>query len=370
MPTSEWLRQTLKWGGKTGKVAVKKAAKCQPVVKCYQAFYGMYKVAEIGNNVEEGAAAIKKFVPSLQVASQSVCDSVKIFTYFNMIATTAGLGATLVLTYQGIQALNLIATNLKELSNQAAAQTALKAQRVFGDTVHKFVRQRLGETQDDYEVDHWFFVYHPDTDWHPQFYHLLEEKHPGRRFAGYGNQIDTIFAFMLAARIRQTERAEEKSKAGKTVKPVRIHLLIPAYQPILIAEKLRIPEELGDFVIEGQIHNNRELVWLNLPLQQRHYVSDIGHWQPPIQGWVNWGASKVGIVNAPPTLGPRRVLGTMEGQPAARVNDEGGAIDDEDTAVEHSQYPAERRRHRQNATALDRRHRHHRGERRHRRRNE
>ncbi|KAK3362497.1 hypothetical protein B0T25DRAFT_524467 [Lasiosphaeria hispida] len=337
------------------KAVIEASKQSPPLVRTIQAVQGIIKVGEAINGVRDAAGNLSEmvpkvaklvdevahFVPSMQVMGQSFCDSVRIFTYFNMVATSVGIGANLVLTYQGIQALDLIAARLEDISHTLAAQTALMAQKDFAGYVYDMIRERLGQTSDDAACDHWFFLYHPDNDWYPKFYHLLEDKPVGPAFCGYTNQIDTVFVFMLAAR-RAIEERERRARAGsKPTRPVKLHLLVPAYQPILIAEALRIPDEIGDFVIEGRINSNREFVWLNLPPdQRRRYATGIGQWEPPAIGI--WGRvlTNIGLAKRPPVLTEPRTLGSRqhaleEGDPLAALMaaDEKGAAAESRVAV-------------------------------------
>jgi hypothetical protein len=211
---------------------------------------------------------------------QSLVDSARLFQQFSMVATTLSAGANIIQTYQGIQALNLIAAKLGDISDSLQAQAALTAQRDFPQYVFDMVRERLSQSSVDTERDHWFFLYHPDTDWYPKFFHLVEEKPLSPRFCGYTNQLDTVFMFMLAARERITKREMVKSRKRQHCRPVQLHLIIPAYQTILI-----------------------------LPDEQQHYTFDVGMWSPPETGlWekaLEWmGMSgKLKISDTPRVLG-------------------------------------------------------------------
>ncbi|RSL47293.1 hypothetical protein CEP54_013462 [Fusarium duplospermum] len=314
-----WLVGHKKARKKALKMAAKVGTQAVPIVKTIQAAHGIIKLGNAVTNVNDfiskasGVAdSVQKFIPEMQVMGNSLCDSMKIFGYFNMAATTIGIGANLVLTYQGIQALRLIAAKLDDIATSLAAQTALTAQRDFPRYVYAMIQERLSQTADDPACDHWFFLFHPDNDWYPKFYRLLEKESPGPRFCGYTNQIDTVFIFMLAARRRIEERAYRARRKRRPFRHVRLHLLIPAYQPILIFEALKIPEEIGDFIMEGRINSNREFVWLNLPEEQRHYVTGIGNWAPSTLGWWDWTMLKIGLGDEPPKLGEPRILGTRQ----------------------------------------------------------
>lgn len=301
---------------KVARTIVEHAAQSFPIVKTVQA---IQTALEVGSNVSQLVARAsdvaertQKFVPEMQVMAQSFCDNVKIIGYFSSTATAIGIGVNMVQTYQGIQALQLIAAKLDGISNQLAAQTALTAQKEFPQYVYDMIGERLNQTLDDPVCDHWFFLYHPDNDWYPKFYHLLEKKPFGQRFCGYTNQIDTIFIFMLAARRQIEKRNLRAREKGRPFRHVKLHLLMPAYQPVLIAEALKVPDEIGDFIMEGRINSNKAFVWLNLPEDQRSYVMDIGHWAPPSPGWLGWAMSKVGMAEKPLALGEPRVLGTRQ----------------------------------------------------------
>ncbi|KAH8653778.1 hypothetical protein BX600DRAFT_527035 [Xylariales sp. PMI_506] len=86
----------------------------------------------------------------MQIMGKSVCDSIKISTYFNVIATSIGIGANIVLAYQGVQALELIAEKLHDMSISLAAQTALRAQKDFANLflllrLFKFLPEDIGD---------------------------------------------------------------------------------------------------------------------------------------------------------------------------------------------------------------------------------
>lgn len=362
-----WSRKA---GSKAVKTAVKISARAVPLVKTVEVGHGIFKAVQVAHNISDAserlgeflpkaslvADDLHEFIPSMQVMGRSLCDSVKIFASFNTIAMTVGIAANVVMTYQGVQALQLIAARLQDISATLAAQTALMAQEKFPGYSYKMLKQRLGETVDDPVCDHWFFLYHPDNDWYPEFYHLLETAPLGPRFCGYTNQIDTVFVFMLAARKRQTQKEKKAEKEGQPLRPVKFHLVIPAYQPILVAERLKIPEGIGDFVMEGRINSNKEFVWFDLPSEQRHYLLGIGQWVRPRQGWWDWAKSSVKLAEKLPPIKDRRVLGTgqkpkLGGDP---LGDPSPASDSDNESEEKdiTHHPPERAKNRHNATSL------------------
>ncbi|TGJ81888.1 hypothetical protein E0Z10_g6865 [Xylaria hypoxylon] len=355
----KWLVNNKKIRKKAIKAATKYANNARPIVQTIQAGYETYNMKKVMDNVSNVADDLnsgvttaldvvnkakvlaKAFVPSIQVMGKSFADSATIFACFNSIATTAGIGANIVLAYQGIKVLQLIDAHLKGMATSLAAQTALMAQENFPQYVYDMISERVAQTALDIACNHWFFVYHPDNDWYPGFFRIVQKDPMGPEFCGYTNQIDTAFAFMLAARARIKKRELRAKEKGRTIRPTKLHLLIPAYQPFLILEALKIPEEIGDFVMEGRIHNNKEFVWLSLPQYQRHYVQDIGHFEPPYQGWFDWAMSGIGLAEQAPKLGEPRVLGTRQGSTASHEDDPDlpNDSDEEQEGVVHGATP-------------------------------
>lgn len=346
------------------KKARKMLEQAHPLVQTIQAGAGTYAIAktvdevgEVLDKVQHVADKVRAFIPSMQVMGRSFADSARIFASFSSLATAAGIAANTVVAYQGVKVLQLIDARLRDMAASLAAQTALIAQKDFPQYVYDMVRERVTQTSLDPARDHWFFVYHPDNDWYPGFYRLLEQDRDaiGPAFCGYTNQIDTAFVFMLAARRRIQRREYLARREGRPVRPTMLHLLIPAYQPVLIFEALKIPEEIGDFVMEGRINNNREFVWLNLPEDQRHYLQDIGRFQPPSPGWFDLVMSVIGLAEPPPKLGEPRVLGTRQGEV---IEDDGGGDAAGDGDRQERESRDDKRHH---ATPLQHRHRRHHG---------
>jgi len=325
-------------------------------------------VGNVAGNINDIVEKAKEFVPEMQVMGKSFAYSAKIFLHFNSIAAAAGIGTSIVLAYQGFKVLQLIDSRLKDIGTHLAAQTALIAQKDFPRYVHNMIRERVTQTSLDADCDHWFFVFHPDNDWYPGFYDIVASEPIGPQFCGYTNQIDTAFAFMLAARERIRSKERRARAEGQHIRPTKLHLLIPAYQPMVIPEALEIPEEIGDFKIEGRINSGREFVWLNLPEGQRHYVQNIGNFVPPAQGWFDWAMSALKLSDPPPKLGKRRVLGT--GPASAEGGGDDSDIPDDSGEEQERNLDGQDARAARDAMPLDRRHREHHGmrHRRHRRR--
>ncbi|RBR26830.1 uncharacterized protein FIESC28_00411 [Fusarium coffeatum] len=304
-------------------------ASASPVIKIVQAANKLAKVGDVvghANDFFSGASQTVKtaqvILPQMHILGQSLVDSAKLFHQFSIVATTLSAGANIIQTYQGIQALNLIAAKLGNISDTLQAQAALTAQRDFPQYVFDMIRERLSQTSVDQDREHWFFLWHPDTDWYPKFFHLIEEKKLSPRFCGYTNQLDTVFMFMLAARERITKREMVKARRRQHCKPVQLHLIIPAYQTILIPDRIKIPEEIGDFVIEGRINSNRPFVWLNLPDDQQHFTFDVGMWSPPESSLFEKALEWMGLSGKLQISDTPRVLGLGETIEMNMIEDE------------------------------------------------
>jgi hypothetical protein len=291
--------------------AAEKLAKCVPMVKTIQAEHGIMKIAQVANAAIHASQQFREFLPTMQIIAESFCDKVPFIAGFSGLAIAAGIAGNLVLTYQGVQALKKIAAHLKDISDSLAAQTALTAPETFARHVYQSVYQGINNNAHHVHHEHWFFVYHPDTDWYPAFHWKITEERLKKNFCGYSNQLDSVVIFMLAAR---TELAKEQKRAEKLGKPMRdvvFHLLIPAYRPLVITEPLAFPKELSPFVVEGEIHNSNELVWLNIPEEQEDLLFNVGNWKPPPPSILESIGTALGMTDVPLERGKPRVLGTV-----------------------------------------------------------
>ncbi|KAK2740560.1 hypothetical protein FQN57_006064 [Myotisia sp. PD_48] len=239
-----------------------------PVVKALQAGQGVYKFRELSDK----AMDIADSASTMLVMCRSFCDMAPLLAQFACGVTTVGLAANLTLAYQGQAALKLIAEKLGDIRTALEGQLILTVTRQFPSYVYDMVGEGLARTSNDINVSHWFFVYHPDTCWYPGFNRMIRECPFDPRFCGYTNQLDSLFYFMRLARRRITKK--------KMRPPVKFHILIPAYQEILLTEYISFPSKLGDFVVEGKTYQAKPLVWLNVRDDQEHYLRDIGNWKP------------------------------------------------------------------------------------------
>jgi hypothetical protein len=297
----------------------KKATELSSVVKIIQAAQDVLQVGEFAGKAMDIANAVHHFVPTMQVIVGSVCDEITFLTRFATLASTVGIGTNLLLVYQGNKASKLIAARLKDIGDTLEAQTVLMAQTMFPEYVYNMIKEGLDQTAGDQSCIHWFFVYHPDNDWSPNFHKIILEKPLSNRFCGYSHQLDTLFVFMRVSRERLREKEARARRRGEFTLPVKFHILIPAYQPVVITESLSFPKDLGDFVVEGKIHKSQELVWLNIPQEQKHHLRYVGNFEQPVGGW-EYVMQLLGLSKLPTKP---RILGTREFENGIKIITEG-----------------------------------------------
>jgi len=269
-------------------------------VNAISAVNGIYRVTQIGNSVAN--------------AADSVARCAGVVRYFQIFSSLMAVG-NLVVTYQGVRALQLITAHLKDINETLQAQTALMSMREFPRAVYDMVREATDNNPDTASCSHLFFVYHPDTDWTGGFHRLVMKKPLSPRFCMHTNQLDSAVLYMKAVRTYLNRLAEYDRKRGKPRPSVKLHLLIPAYRPLVMIDPVKFPNDLGDFEVHGKIHNSQPLVWIHVSEDQEHFLTDIGFWKPPKIGFLDWVAGLVGFSDAPINLAKLRVLGNARPEP-------------------------------------------------------
>lgn len=280
----------------------------QPIVISVEAGQVRPELADKKKTMNETDIDSDNPIPTMQVMSESVCNSKTILQYFHDMATSADIRNNHVTDKHGQEAVELIREQVQDDMGASKKQTASEAQEKTALYANGMIRERLEQTERG-NREHWFFLYHPDNAWFPNFYELLKEKPPSSRFCGYTNHLDTAIVFMLAARHCLNESYGQACDIGGELRLVQFHLLVPTHIPILIQDALAIPEGIGDFIIECRCQGGQPLVWLDLPECQKHYAPDVGLWYPPAPGL--WDPLRVGLglVKKP---SPRRVLGEKQ----------------------------------------------------------
>lgn len=160
------------------------------VVKMIEAGQHLWNASQEVDNIPKAISIINEAIPIFQMMANSICDRAKVVASFSNIATALGTVGNLVVTYQGVRALQLIASHLKDINDTLQAQTALMSIEKFPQAVYDLIEEALHNHQDTDEVSHWFFVYHPDTIWTPGFHRLVMARGLHRRFCGHSSQLD------------------------------------------------------------------------------------------------------------------------------------------------------------------------------------
>ncbi|CEF74612.1 hypothetical protein FGSG_02335 [Fusarium graminearum PH-1] len=121
----------------------------------------------------------------------------------------------------------------------------------FAGHIYRFVGRQCRSASSD---RHLYILYHPDAEWHADFYELLQDKPLPSNFLGFSDNLDALVAYIRFIRKRLGRRASS----------AMFHILIPSSRPIAIRNALEFPD-LGDLAIHGETHNGSNYVWMNLP---------------------------------------------------------------------------------------------------------
>ena len=157
-------------------------------------------------------------------------------------------------------AIKRVGGKLEAIHNELAVATVARVQGWatdgFGSHIHRFVRNEMRAQQRD-ERRHYYYVWHPDTDWYPAFEERLRNEPLPSNFGGYNTDLATLCLWMSLNRhvLRTT------TPNGDTAV---FHLLIPAYSPIVIEDPITFHRNLFPLVVTGQRHRGLDLVGLNV----------------------------------------------------------------------------------------------------------
>ncbi|KAH7044023.1 hypothetical protein B0J12DRAFT_189153 [Macrophomina phaseolina] len=239
-----------------------------------------YNEAQYGKQVRQQLPVVMALLESLveQLGNRGYADG------FHQFLSLLGVTAQFVQVLQGHSALRDVLQGVGvKMAENLEAQTGLRSPR-FAKQVHRFIKHRAGETRAD-RTDHFFFVYHPDTDWHPEFFHRSKKDPLPTNFLGMSSSLDALCVWMLFIRsILAQDQSRRKS---------RFHILIPAYRPLVIQEPIIVPRELYPLTIEGHVHNSIFQVWLNIPglPEGDSTLRDVGNLAAPPSFWQEWASA-------------------------------------------------------------------------------
>ncbi|KAH8800421.1 hypothetical protein F5884DRAFT_758029 [Xylogone sp. PMI_703] len=218
-----------------------------------------YDAFQTGNTlrreIKANSDAFRQTVlPEVQTFATSINKYLKYKNFidlFQTFLTGAGVVSTFLDVIQGSPAIEHIGL---KIHGELEAKVGLAAPDKFAKHVDKYIRQEAANVYGG-DVEHLYFLYHPDTDWHAEFHHIVQSSPVPANFLGMSENLHALCAWMLFLR-KQVSRSN---------KIVRFHLLIPTYRPLVIKQAFLFPDELYPLTVHGHIHNSREYVWLNLP---------------------------------------------------------------------------------------------------------
>ncbi|KAK5188245.1 hypothetical protein LTR47_011864 [Exophiala xenobiotica] len=152
----------------------------------------------------------------------------------------------------------------------------------FGSHIYRFVHTEIAASS-RCQDRHYFYVWHPDTDWYPNFEERQRDSPLGPNFGGYNKDLDTICQRMSSDRmtlIRTTAYGRDAV----------FHLLIPAYQPIVTNHPITFHGTLFPLVVTGQRPRGIDFAWFNLPKKpQGLTLNCVGVLKEEIAGTVKYG---------------------------------------------------------------------------------
>ncbi|EAS36833.3 uncharacterized protein CIMG_02187 [Coccidioides immitis RS] len=239
--------------------------------------------AESGSTILKGISAAASAFPTVKVLASLAAYGGALHPFI----AAAGATAQFVSAYQNTQ----IAAVLRDIEQQLAVQNSLVAPGKFAKIVHAYIRSKAQETK-DHEANNYYFLYHPDTDWHALFYELVQHKEPlPKNFYGMSDDLNGLCLWM-----RFIRRVIKKTRQDQ----VTFHLLMPSYRFYDIQEPVEFDDTLKPLYLHCEKHNSMPYVRINVPDSQRGMLRRVEVWERPAGVW-----EKVGLQKPP----QRTVLG-------------------------------------------------------------
>ncbi|KAH0841122.1 hypothetical protein AYO21_06611 [Fonsecaea monophora] len=236
------------------------------------------------NKAEKIANAVQKAMPAVKILASHA----KYLAGFQGFFIAAGAPAQIIQVFQGQQ----IIAELRGIRRELEAQTRLDAPEKFAVHVHGYIDMMTKSTAKSGKK-HLYFVYHPDTDWHPYFCRLVEKKPMANNFFGMAENLDTLCIWMRYLRALF-------ARSGEWGKDPVFHLLMPTYRQLHIEEPLAFADALQPLCLHGFVHNSKCSVLLNLHNSDPDMLDGVGIWKRP--------AGLLGLFQAKETP---RVLGNV-----------------------------------------------------------
>lgn len=147
----------------------------------------------------------------------------------------------------------------------------------FASQVHEDIEMKTKQTS-SYKMKHFYFVYHPDTDWHPRFATLTAQKELADSFIGL---CEDLTYYASGCSIFEFNSNFQKKCGSNPIFP----LLMPAYRPQVIEEPIAFAQSFQPLHIHGFIHRKSPWVALNLFEADIEKLDGIGIWRPDKSLW-------------------------------------------------------------------------------------
>lgn len=279
-----------KFGGKVrlaielGNLALEAGEYCKNETKTGKAggvALGGFIAGKMGSSLGAGAGgslpAIEAFQNNIHRYLKNPDNWAHMFHVFLAAAGPVAMGVLQVL--QGSSQLEQLGI---KIHGEMQAHTGLDAPEKFSRIVLHYVESETSTVHGD-GLDHLYFLYHPDTDWHGWFWHRMEGRQFPKNFIGMSEHLELLCAFMLFTR-RNLRRSRRRA---------RLHLLIPSYRPMAVRQPYAFSEELFPMTVHGVRHDAQTRVWLNLPTMvgvsserfELKDVENIAALPPPPTAW-------------------------------------------------------------------------------------
>ncbi|KIL90099.1 hypothetical protein FAVG1_06837 [Fusarium avenaceum] len=175
---------------------------------------------------------------------------------------TAAIAAIPLLLLDLAQSIKRVGASLDAIRSELAISNVSQVQGWsdggFGGYVHLFVKSEMASANETAgDKKHFFYIWNPDSDWHPNFEKRQSEDPLGPTFGGYHHDLAAICLRMRTDR----ETLITTTDHGHTAV---LHLVVPAYCPIVVDTLIAFTEELLPLTITGSRHRGTDLVWLGL----------------------------------------------------------------------------------------------------------
>ncbi|GAB7330771.1 hypothetical protein MBLNU13_g02321t1 [Cladosporium sp. NU13] len=159
-----------------------------------------------------------------------------------------------------------VSEDVKEVNNSMDTLIGLDEPSKLSEHIYNFVRQQAELDGLQPGTKDLFFVYHPGSNWWPEFDKLLK-KSPLAGFCGKTNEIEALIMALVSIRLAVRDKPEQHV----------FHVLVPSAHLYVITDVIVIPEYLGPISIEGEKdRRNKPFVYVTMPKCYHTLTSNIG----------------------------------------------------------------------------------------------